>query len=358
VTWRAVLSEAWRNVCSGTTRALTAFAVLLAIVVSAGALDGASVRQITARVHDFRAHAADVFTVAAAGQINGSACSALTDGHAVRASGALRAASAATPTAAPYTPIPVYDVSAGLLRVLGVHVTHTSGVWASRAVATQYAVSPQRPLSTASELVPISGIIDYPEDGRNSVLAFSLLRLVADDEDFDQCWATVWPYAPDAVAALLAVIAGGPSAADVTTDQLNATLGREYDPRAAFATRPTRWAPLVCLPAAMLLGAFSVWRRRLELAAALHLGLRPRALLAVTLTEAAVVACFVAVASAGLLLAIAGGAAPPGEADWSVASVGWSSVPPAIAGFLLGVAAATMTVHERRYFDYFKDRSG
>jgi hypothetical protein len=92
MTVRGVISEAWRNISTGTTWAIL-WAVAVSVFLSLLLLsDIATIRRIEHDVHTFQAAEANVRKMVTDGQVDGSACSELTRVSTVQASGAIREA--------------------------------------------------------------------------------------------------------------------------------------------------------------------------------------------------------------------------------------------------------------------------
>lgn len=114
----------------------------------------------------------------------------------------------------------------------------------------------------------------FPEDGRQPDLSYALVASAPVPEGtFDQCWVRSSPRLKQVDALVRVVILDGPPSASTSrVEQLNPTLGRQSSGADDFATRPTRFGPLIAALFAAAVGALSVWLRRLEMACAMHLG--------------------------------------------------------------------------------------
>lgn len=351
----AILSEAWRNLATGTSRAAV-FALGLAAVC--GALAVADARNIVAleqRAAEFVASGASVRVLSAESGVTGASCDALAGVEGVGGAGALREHPALRLDAMPDNPLPAYTVTPGFAEVLGVDAVTAEGVWLSEETARTLEAVPGQNLSTAEGTLTIAGTFPYPDDGRDVRPGYAALVPSADTDPFDECWARVWPTSESTQELLLfAVAADSPEDTALTTGQLNASLGETFDGAAGFDGRITRFAAPSTVLAGLLLGFVAVRLRRLEFASALHVGQSRRSQLATTLLETG------AWSAAGLVLAgcalvLASHLGHLGEPGDVLAVVG-PGLLAAVPGCLAGAALALALVREEHLFRYFKDR--
>lgn len=352
----AILSEAWRNLVTGTTRAAL-FAVLLALL-SAGlaALEVTAVQQISAAAHTYVASGASVLTLRAPGRISGSACEALDAVPGVRAAGALRSTSATlVATVLPSSPLPEIEVTGGVLDVLRADDRPGTGVVLSQEAAASLSVVAGDDLSTRAGGVLVTGTYAYPSDGREPGYGYAVLAPVAANRAFDECWADVWPQSREMPVMLRTTLLPAETGDDrPVLSQLNGSLGARFDGTARFDGRATRFAAPLALLLAGALGYVSVRRRRLELASALHAGMRRWELAAMLGIEtlAWVLPAVVLTATAVAALLATGPPLDAAAAGILGARIGLS----AVVGPFLGALAALARTNERRLFQYFKDR--
>lgn len=350
----SVLSEAFRNIVSGTSRVLL-FAALLATATAALAIaDARAVLDVQRSAAEFTAAGASVRLMVAKSTTDGAACERLAGVDGIRAAGALREAAPVVLRAMPANPVPAYAVTPGLIAVLGGD-GRAGGAWIPRQLASALAVRPGQVLATTAGAMPLAGVYDYPDDGRDLRPAYAVLLPQAPAGAFDECWADVWPVSAERAALLHTALVVDTGSRDPVTDaQLNNRLGDGFDGAARFAARPTGYAPVGAAALGLLLGFVAVWIRRLEIAGALHLGESRTALLATLLLESA------AWASAALLLAgcaLVFGVVPGGVADpWDAYAVGARALGAAALCVLCGTVLGVYAVRERQLFGYFKNR--
>ena len=359
---REVWREAWRNVSTGATRALLGIGVFVVAIGAIGWFVASSVADVAREAQSFREAGATVQVVALTGRIDGAQCDALSSYPGIAASGAVRSTDDARLAVSPSTSLPTFEVTpgmAGVLRVKPTTDTGTSGgVWLAGDLADVLGVNADRtavPLSNSSSMTA-SGVFAYPADGRLPTLAYTLVSPVPAHGVFDACWVEVWPEVASTVDLLsLPVLPPGPGedASQPQAQQLNSTLGTQFDAKGRLAKVPV-W-PMT--GAAVLLGAglgLALTRmRRLELASALHAGVGSTALVLQVAFETLVWVS----ASVAVLL----------PAEWLIAAHG--NPDPALAAFYPSARATVLAViatlvaaivqaavtRERHLFRYFKN---
>lgn len=353
--WGTVLSEAWRNLTSGTTRA-TAFALLLAL--TAGLLawaDVSAVDDVAERAVAFRAAGADVLRLQAPAAVDGRACQAQTRLTGVEAAGALRSGAETRLTVLPGTTVSTFQVTPGLVDVVaGDGASTVPGVWLSADLAATLGAHPGDTLRGNHGTMTVAGSYPYPSDGRDQQLANAILVPTAPTGAFDACWTRVWPTTAAVQPLLLLPVDGSATSADSPpqTSQLNPTPGTTFDAAALLDQRTTRYAPWAALVVGLALGFVAVRLRRLELASARHAGTRVVDQLAQVLVETALWALAAAVLAAAPVAWVAGASHDP-AVSWQLAA---RIVACAVAGALLGALVATALTRESHLFRYFKDR--
>lgn len=356
---REAARESWRNLATGSAPAAILALALFAITVLLGGLDAWSVRGIVDGAVAYQAEAGAVWVLDAPGLVNGVACDALGGAGGIVSAGALRQDQAGLVTSAlPRTPVPLFAVTPGFARVVGVNSAAPGvGLWITDTVAARYGTDQSGVIATPAGAVPVDGGFSYPDDGRAGRLGFAALAPTpADDGRFDQCWLTIWPADDSSVVLARTALAPTGDAArlsEVKFYQLNPTVAASFDGLSEFAHRLSRLAAAVALVAAAALGAIAGWSRRLEHASALHAGLPQSFLLGEALIEAAAWALAGVLLSAPVILFIATGA----QADnASVALAGVRPLAAGLAGALFGTAIAISTTRERQLFNLFKNR--
>ncbi|WNM24291.1 hypothetical protein [Demequina capsici] len=353
---RIALREAWRNIAGGTGRTLTLTLTLLAIAVSCQAADVLSARAIVHEAQVYQDAGANVLVLSSAGNVDPVRFKALASQPNVIAAGALRTTTDQVAAALPGSSIPAYETTPGFASILTGRPSTGVGVTIASDVATTVGVGVGDTLPLLAGTARVDGVYGYPQDGRVGGLGYSILIPTTDTSAFDACWVQEWPMT-DTTAMLLrgtVMPASGNDAAPAQLSQFNATLGTTLDSAAAYASRPTRWAPV----GALLLGALTAFGllrlRQLEHASALHLGVRRLDLLAIILVEtvmAALLATIACLASGALLARFA----TVEDVDTTL-RLALLSPASASAGAMLGAMAGGASVREASLMRLFKER--
>jgi hypothetical protein len=348
---REAFREAARDVRSGAARALTFAAAFL---LAAGGPALASVLGSLQTIDAARAYVAAgaaTYVVKADARIDGRACDSLADDENVRASGAVRTAAVPLHAAAlPGTPLPLFTATPGFSAVLGA-ARAGPGIVVSASVARSLSLSPGDVLETSHGPTPVIAAFDYPDDGRDPLLAFSAIAPTPDDDSrFDACWAQIWPVDEHAVAALGRTVVSGGDGDRALLTQLNPSRGTRFDPGTPWGRTP---AALLAAGGGIIVGAISVSRRRLTIASDLHVGV-PRIAIATSLV--AQTACWVLCGGSAALATIVS-AIPLDAADRLPLLLQTSHVLAAAAAAAIGTTAlAACLVREKALFRYFKGR--
>lgn len=351
----STLSEAWRNLRTGTTRALLLALILAGVGGTLAAADALTITGIQAKAEQFFNSGAAIRTLVADGQIEGHSCDALSSAATTTAAGALAAADPITLSALPGNSIPAFVVTPDLGQVLGLSNIAGTGVWVSDQLAATLRAEQGSILPTSVGPLTISGVFAWPDDGRDSRLSYAILIPSATQPRFDECWATIWPSSTPSDELLRSAAAVQiDSTTPLNLSQVNKNHGTSFDGNAEYRNRLTRAVPLVSGFVGLLLGYAAARARRLEYAGALHAGARKPAIVATTLAEA------LAWTSAGTLIATAAliavaRAADPGGVE-SILLTDIRCILAAAVAALSGSGIALLGIRERHLFRYFKDR--
>lgn len=349
----SILSEAWRNLWSGTSHG----AALSVIVAVAGAslalLDADAVDRIADQAERFRERGGAVWITEAAGAIDGLACDRLQEVQGVAAAGALTTSrDSLTFSSTPRTPIAIHESTTGFIRLLTGSGRIGEGLMLSDNLAERHAVDAGDSMSLVGPDARSAGAFPYPADGRRPGLEYSAVLPGLSTENFDQCWTEVWPSsASTRTLGRLAVEPG--NASETETYQLNSMMGVEFTANEMYRNRSTRYVSLLALLLGATIGYASIKVRRLELASAFHLGVERTALVTMILVETlAWSACagVMAVASTQTL-ARAGVVADGVPAQIAMQPVAWS-----VIGVVAGAIAATARIRQRDLLISFKNR--
>jgi hypothetical protein len=357
-----VLSEAWRDVLTGTSRVCAVtIALTLTMLLSWGA-DAFVLARLVAGARVFQDSGAATYVLVAPGRVAADACDRLGSVAGVVDAGGLRtSATTLTPLRLPGTNLPVHDGTPGLVAALDPDTGAGTGlgVLVPGRVAEHLGLAPGDELLTTTGTTPVRGVYDYPDDGRRTGLGYAVLAPARAVGLVDECRITVWPPSEERLRLLWSTLRdGAPAAGEIDeprVQQLNTTLGPAFPGSAEHDARVSRFAPLIAGSVAAAVGVVSIRRRRLELAGIRHLGCSRSALLAQMLIEstiATLAAAALTTAVAVLLLASPVGADDPG----ALARVAATCIVLAGCGHLAGVGAATLSTRERQLFRYFRHR--
>lgn len=385
----SVISEAWRNLITGTTHACAlALALALSVAILIGA-DLLTISRIQAQVDEFVASGTSTYTITYAGRIDPVVCESLASVNGVRAAGALRQANAKITLAVlPSTGVPAYEATEGAVALFadatGGAASDDSAVdfddgaisngsasgaapaasdlWLSAEAAGPLRVVPGETIALKDgRQATVGGIYQWPDDGRASGYSYAALEPVPIDraERFDSCWVKAWPV-PENIESLLYLATVGDSAGGsrqqgrAVISQLNTSHGADLDAVALYHQRLTAWAPVVALAVGLLLGVVAIRVRRLELASALHCGVPKRALIAQLMVETcAWLACALLLCSPLLAWVwLANGNADAVSLTDTLLRVPVS----AMVGVIVGSVLTAAGIREQRLFRYFKNR--
>ncbi len=360
---RSILSEAGRNIATGTSRLALLALVLTATVGTVVVADARAVVDVLADAAAYRAAGAAVHIVEANGDVHGGSCEALASHPGVTASGAVRLAAPIRAQNYPASDLQTWEATPGMTTLLapqsGARSTaqagavHEPGLWLSADLASTLGATRAGTLTTTAGAATVAGAYPWPSDGRDRALAYSVLSPVPAQGMFDQCWAEVWP-ADEEVASLMFTTLSPGTSSKARLTQLNSSLGTDFDAPQLLQARVTRHAPLITAVVGLLLGWAAVRTRRLEIASALHARTPASALALQHLLEAlAWVVTASALIAGAAAWAATEGSPEPALTTWLTAMRGTGvAALTALLGTLLGVAAT----REKHLFRYFKNR--
>ncbi len=351
----SVMSEAWRNIRTGTTRAALYVSVVLFAIGGLAAADIRSMVSVVDGAHDFRRAGASVQVLEASQGIDGARCEALAEIDGITAAGAVRSGTPLRALNLPAARLDVFEVTPGLPRVLDASATNGAGIWLASELATTLGASRGDQVATDAGAASIAGVYPYPDDGRNRTLGYAVLAPTAVSGVFDACWAEVWPVnETTAVYLRTALAVGVGSEQNAVQGQLNPKPGSSYDAAALMADRITRHATAGAVVVGILIGFVAVRTRRLELTSALHARVPRDALRWELLLETlAWVLSATVVAGSALWWVAAWGNPDPAYDVWAI---GMRTVAAGGLGALVGAQAALLATRERHLFRYFKNR--
>lgn len=354
----ALVREACRDVATGTTRFALFSTVLGVVICGLVCLDSLVIGRLIGAADTFRGSGGATLILTAEGRVDGESCERMADIPGVHAAGALRESSRRlTLSTLPGAPVPEYEVTSGFPRLLSATGGHRAGLVVSLDLARSLGVAPGDDVATSSGSVPIAATYPYPADGRRPGFAYAALSITAGREAFDECWVEAWPQITNLRAVLFTTLR--PDSSDDHSDrptltQLNSALGREYPGGESFASRVTRGAVPLTFIVACLLGYVSIRMRRLQLASALHSGVRKRDLACLALLETVAWAIIATTTGIGAIAALTRLVPAADSVSLFVAELG---VPLAgFAGAVAGALWATAATREGQLFRYVRER--
>lgn len=352
---RWVLGEARRNITSGTTHALRYALALAVVVATLAAAEATTIDAALNRAAEYRASGANVLMLQAPGLVDGAACDAIGDLPGVEAAGAIRAEPTPIVAAAlPNGSIAGYTVTEGALELFGVDGA-AAGLAVSDEVAASLGLSPGDPLITTSGTTAIRGTFVWPDDGRRFGFSYAALAPEQGGGAFDECWARAWPVPDNLPSVLRLTVDAGPDEdTPITVGQLNTTHGSSFDGGRLYDERTTRHAPWLALVGGLVIGFVSVRTRRLELAAARHVGVGVGAQHLMVLAESVAWVAASGVLVAAAVTALISRSSGVDDAALLVAAVRVGAC--GVVGGLLGAQSATALTRESHLFRYFKAR--
>lgn len=352
----SVVSEAWRNVAAGTTRATLFAAVLVVVVGSLAAVDVRAVVGVIEGAREYRDAGASVQILEASGQIDGARCEALAGVDGVNAAGALRTGEPLRALNLPSSELTGLEATPGLLGALDRGRVAGAGLWLSADLAEALGATTGDSIATSTGPARVGAVYPYPDDGRDRALGYAAVAPVPAAGLFDSCWVEIWPVDPEtATLVRTALVADPASEVQPTQKQLNGRLGATYDASAEFRDRLTKPAPIAAAFLGLALGFAAIRLRRLELAAALHARV-PRAALTwqVLLETATWTGAAVVVAVPALWWLTAGAGLPADQVSTWV--IGMRTVLAGAGAVLLGAVLGALATREKHLFKYFKER--
>ncbi len=346
-----LLVEAWRNVSTGTTRSLLSLAILGPLVLGLAWLDMEQVAAAQREAATYRDGGGATWVLASDGHVDGARCEALTGSPGVTTAGAMRShPTPFIPRSTPRTSIPVYDITPGLAHQLD--PAYTTGIALDTETATALGIRPGDVLLGRDGNAVVTHTYTHPNDGRDQVLAYALTRATTPTGTYDQCRLAQWPPDPATASVLLrATLTPGADPARVRVSQLNPRLGDTLDAPQHFTDRPTRHAPLAAFVLAAGITTAVTRLRRLELAAARHLGLSRTDVVALLITETTLIGIPATLTATTAVAAYAATTHLDGLAPFGLRVLAL-----ALLGTLTGALLTALATTEAKLYQYFKTR--
>ncbi|MCO1338540.1 hypothetical protein BJH93_06485 [Kocuria polaris] len=362
----ALRSEAVRNLLSGTSRLAIWVVVTAAVCLLLGGFAAHRTASSLIAAQNYAAAGGTTYTLTSESHISGTRCQALASHVDVLAAGALREEpNGLSPATLPSTPIPFFSATVGFAELFpGADArTEPSGILVSTETANRLGVAAGAEVgltaATGSAPAHIRGVYQFPEGATGQPLAYAALAEVPATDAFDSCWAKLRPSAASsgspALALLRTTLLEPSDHEQVELAQVNGRMGdTSPDPRAdPLWTGPALVS--VALLAGTGIGIAAAHIRRLEIAAALHLGVARRDALQQHLLENATIATLGALIALPAVLWLAHDGVAPDNAYYSAAA-GLKVLVSAVLGVLAGTTVRTATVKESDLYRYFRER--
>ncbi|MCH9276725.1 hypothetical protein JS533_010650 [Bifidobacterium amazonense] len=366
----AILSEAWRNIATGTTRALACAAILTLIATGTAVLDLTGILSLQHESRQWATSAADIHIISGSKQIDSNTCASLTrttgtttDGNRtnpIQAAGALKNSGEITLTAMPAAPLDEWQATPGLADVLGIGATQQThpGVWISSQLADTLHAHEGDDLPTDQGVMHISAVFPWTDDSRDQRLVYAIITPtpINAGQQWDECWAVINPANPDAEDLLNTTATAIPGAAPATqTKQANTMLGTNPDLHNRYRQRSTRIMLAITPIAAFAIALAATRARRIEIADDLHMGLPRRGILATNALET--LAWTLPAILAATTITYATGRWTSGHANaLTLTTIQLPALAAALITAQIGAATAITAIHDNQLFAFFKNR--
>lgn len=353
---RSIWSEAGANLLSGASKAGSIALALLVIGVGTAWWEHATVLRTLESAEVFQSARAATTVLVAPDRVSGSACSAIDRYDDVRAAGALQARSEPWQLdALPSAPVNGFEVTPefiALFQSTDAPRLTVGEIVISSDVAEALGAQAGESISINGELAFVTAVFQYPADGRDPRLGYSVLSAASEDGAFSECWMAAWPPIDDYRGRLLSALQPGTSPLDAVSSvqQLNTRLGADYTAPEDFASRPSQVAWMVGFSLSVLVGAMWSQRRRLETGASLHLGASRRDLVAISVIESLACSFPATVGTIAFVVAVSI------TQDPALAALAAAPALTLLPGAAIGSALGVLLVRRSTYFSDFKKR--
>jgi hypothetical protein len=265
----SLLSEAWRNVASGTSRALLLSAVMALLVVALSAIENSAVQSLDAKATLFVRSGASTYRISSPNNVDGGSCEQLARSGIVDRAGALRKGSSVKIRSLPDAPLQVYEVSPQFLSFLNVAPIEKPGVLISQGLANDILPNDLAGPAASRKVSPLSvvGVYQWPDDGRSADLQYAVVAPVAKTTRYDECWIRSTDPAQKPLDLLQSTLVRPPDdPSEAVPVQLNQRLGEAFTMRSEFSSRGTRYAWGFAFLASALIAVAAFRRRAAEFA--------------------------------------------------------------------------------------------
>lgn len=362
----ALWREIWRDIHTGTAWTVIFTVLASALLTGLAATDLMMVSRLNQQAQHFRNVMANVHVVEAPQKIDPHACMALSHLAGVHSAVAVRNPEhQVSANALPSSNIRTYEATSGVEHIVRVPTFERAtaaqspgqmGVYLSQDVAQTLGASAGSTVRLDNEDITVLGVFPWSEDdGRRPGFAYSLFIPTAPTGLFDECWVDTWPMNPDLEPFMRgAVLPSDEPGQPVKLYSFNSSLGSSFNGQGLFYGRMTASTPFIIAVIAVLLGATSVWRRRLEFSSDLHAGVAQRDLITKFMWEtAAWVGATVILSTPVMTWVILRNPTHDHHAMTLLATV---HLVAGACGCLFGALAASLTIREKHLLRYFKNR--
>ena len=352
--------EIKRNLLSGTSKTgliFSLFTCLLSVLVVHEVL---VIDSVQVGAVNYQESGANIRYVSAEGRIDGAGCESLSRNLGISSAAIRKIDSGLRPTVMSSIPIEEYVASTGILAILDTaqfkpQNTANAGVLMGKP-AYEYLLGNGNKLSTSQGELNISGVYEYPDDGRRGGFGYAIISPeLVDTKPYDECWLISWPESIEANSLLNTVVIPDSGAEDVIPQisQLNTTLGNSFDGDKLFTSRTSKFNYLLALTTGLALGASSIWLRRLEFSSMLHSGMRNSQLVVMQILEQSIWAIPGAIVSVSIGFLISG---KYSDNLHTINLVTAQIVVFALIGVFSGVIITALNMKERYLLNFLKKR--
>ncbi len=331
-------------------------ALLAAIVVGGILIEMLSTIGIVQHAQRFQESGASVVTIQSPGSIDGATCEALNKVDGVRAAGAIRPYQVPlSPETLPNSGLVAFETTPTLPKLLNAD-GQGPGIFLSEAAASSLGLVAGSQVTFKGDATTfVGGVFPWREGGgRRPGFGFSAVVPIDARSAFDECWLDIWPSNDQAQDLLRLTLLRDDAVDPPKITLLNSTLGASFDGAEQFRGRPSRWASIGVLVTAGTVGFAASWRRRLEVASDLHVGVLRADLLLKHLAEV-VVSAGIGVTLAFPVATLLVQGLPVSDRP---AAFGLAACVAAVGAcaMLLGAATALTLARESAFLHYFRNR--
>ncbi|MDR1033882.1 MAG: hypothetical protein LBL41_03845 [Bifidobacteriaceae bacterium] len=360
-----IKSEARLNFTTGTTRAVLLAVLAITITCSAIFLDLSSVNSISIQGKEFLESGAATWELTNKNTISPVRCDNLSKIDGILHSGAISEENMTiTPISMPGTSIPVNTVSQDFYKLLDLTSLDlsTPGIFIPTVISERLGIRAGDSFLTKSGEIFVSGVYNYPDDGRQGSLGFAALapldERASPNRLLDSCQATIWGQNDSLKTMLWTALESKEESANSRVKpeiaQLNGKFGITFEGVKLYDSRDTKYLGVLVLLVCTLLGFVFIRIRRLEIASWLHVSMKKSDALKISLLEIAPIIFLALITSIPTFLFAYIGADSSDTLTYIflAARIFLASA----IGLLFGTTLGIVATKERHLFKYFKER--